>query len=284
MGLTIFYTLSLKDEVAPEVVRELARRTALYARKIGCAEVSGLLQAEECQGLVPLLFSPPQSKGTFVTWVEPERGWLVEVWPGPGCETALFGLCQYPRRIAGRVPIDMCEPLPGGARWHRRVDPPAKGSSRLPPYRGLADAWGIPERVTCASTGFRGGWLLRGFCKTQYAGVQGWENFVQCHLRLISLLDFWRGLGVGVEVSDEGDYWKTRSLDKLRESLRSYNGLVAAMSGALKDAAGDTAVQAPIFGYNDFERLEHEGWQRFGGRIAGLRLKPGRVRTQRSNG
>jgi hypothetical protein len=229
MGLTISYELALKAEVSPAVVRELVRRTALYARKIGCARVSSLLQAEKCEGLAPMFFSPRRAKGTFLAWVEPERGWLVQVSPGPGCETALFGLCQYPRRI-------------DYGRGH-------------------------------AATGFRGGWWFRSFCKTQYAGAHGWENFWQCHLRVISLLDFWRRLGVRVKVNDESDYWKTRSVETLRESLGSYNRLVAAMGGVLKDAEGGASVKAPIFDYQDFERLEHEGWQRFGGQIDGLRVQ-----------
>ena len=39
MGLTIHYKLSVATNLSAAVVRELARRTALYARKIGCAEV-----------------------------------------------------------------------------------------------------------------------------------------------------------------------------------------------------------------------------------------------------
>ncbi|HVM50989.1 MAG TPA: hypothetical protein VMU04_23375 [Candidatus Acidoferrum sp.] len=226
MGLTISYELALKAEVSPAVVRELVRRTAPYARKIGCAQVSGLLQAEKCEGLAPLLFSPRRAKDTFLSWVEPERGWLVQVSPGPGCETALFGLCQYPRRI-------------GYGRGQ-------------------------------AATGFRGGWWFRSFCKTQYAGAHGWDNFWQCHLRVISLLDFWRGLGARVKVNDESDYWESRSVEKLRESLGSYNGFVAAMGGMLKDAEEGSSVRAPIFTYQHFERLEHEGWRRFGARLERL--------------
>ncbi len=93
---------------------------------------------------------------------------------------------------------------------------------------------------------------------------------------MISLLDFWRRLGVGVEVNDEGGYWESRSVEKLREELRGYDRLVAAMSGVLKDAGGGLPVQSPIFDYANFERLEHEGWQEFGGDMERLRegLRP----------
>jgi hypothetical protein len=136
----------------------------------------------------------------------------------------------------------------------------------------------VPYGGGSAPTGYQGGWYLRSFCKTQYAGQHGWENFLQCHLRVISLLDFWRGLGVGVEVSDEGGYWENRSVEKLREELGGYDRLVAAMSGVLKDAGGGLPVKAPIFDYKDFERLEHEGWEKYGGQIERLRRELSRVR------
>ena len=92
---------------------------------------------------------------------------------------------------------------------------------------------------------------------------------------VISLLDFWHGLGVRVKVSDEGDFWKTRSVEKLRNRFDRYNGLMAAISGALKDAGNGLSVESPIFDYKNFERLEHEGWQEFGGRIKQMRGKLG---------
>jgi hypothetical protein len=234
MGLTISYTLTLKEDVASGVVRELVRRTALYARKIGCAEVSRVLRADRREDLAPLYFYLGEPKGSFYTWVAPERGWLVQVLPGAGCETARFGVCQYPRRV-----------------------PCARGD---------------------APTGYRGGWRFSSSCKTQYAGAHGWENFLQCHLRVISLLDFWRGLGARVRVNDDGGFWKTRSVEKLREELRGYDGLVAAMSGVLKDASAGLPLKAPIFDNKEFERLEHAGWQKYGGQIERLRRELSRVR------
>lgn len=159
----------------------------------------------------------------------------MEIWPGEGCESALFGLCQYPRRI---------------------------------PFR----AGSIP-------TGFEGGWLLKGFCKTQYAGEHGWEHFLKCHRQIISLLDFWRQLGVMVEVTDEGEYWQTRLEEKLRNKLQQYDGLVAAVGGMLKDmpndSGGSLAVESPIFDYANFERLEHEGRLEFGKQVEQLRKEAG---------
>jgi len=159
--------------------------------------------------------------------VPAKRGWVVEVAPGEGCETALFGLCQYPRRI--------------------------------------------PFRAGSIATGFEGGWLLRGFCKTQYAGEQDWEHFLKCHLRVIHLLDFWRAQGGRAKVHDEGGYWKSRSETKLRRELEDYDRLIAALGGRFKDACDSAgngwSVESPIYNYANFERLEQEGQEKFGGRI-----------------
>jgi hypothetical protein len=156
--------------------------------------------------------------------IPPKDGWVVEVWPGEGCESATFGLCEYPR---------------------------------LSLFRG---GW-VP-------TGFRRGWLLKSHCKTQYAGEHGWQHFLKCHKQIISLLDFWRNLGVQVKVTDEGGYWETRSEAALKERVGRYDGLMAAVGGMFKDAAAAassvSSVESPIFDYAHFERLEHEGRQSFG--------------------
>lgn len=118
----------------------------------------------------------------------------------------------------------------------------------------------------------RAGWRFHGFTKTQYASLHSWEHFRRCHLAVIDLLAGLRRLGFLVEITDEGDYWPGRSLEKLRRNLDEMNGLVAAVGGVLKDAAGDAPnnpVQSPIFAHKDFERLEAEGAAR--GHAARLR-------------
>jgi len=227
MGLTIHYTLSARENLSGAVVRELAQRMARYARKIGCARVGHLLPAAEHEDFAPLFFRVGRPGEGCFACAAPALGWLVDVWPGEGCESATFGLCQYPRRIT---------------------------------VRGKSIA-----------TGFRDGWSFHSFCKTQFAGEHGREHFLKCHLQVISLLDFWRDLGVRVKVNDEGGYWKTRSIEKLLKELVEYDGLVAALGGAFKDACAEPgqnlAVQSPIFDYKNFERLEHEGQRKFGGKI-----------------
>src|SRR5437660_1011713 len=99
MGLTIHYTFSVKEDISAGVVRELVQRTAHYARKIGCAEVSEPLRVRRNQDIAPLFFRVGKPKDQFYATAAPERGWLVRVSPGAGCETAKFGLCEYPSRI-----------------------------------------------------------------------------------------------------------------------------------------------------------------------------------------
>ncbi|MGD0816718.1 MAG: hypothetical protein ABSA83_24265, partial [Verrucomicrobiota bacterium] len=107
MGLTINYKLSVLENLSSAVVRELASRTALYARKIGCAEVGEVKRVKADTAFTSLFVSVgPAENGCFGN-IPAKRGWVVEVWPGEGCESTLFGLCQYPRRVpyrAGSVP------------------------------------------------------------------------------------------------------------------------------------------------------------------------------------
>ena len=107
-----------------------------------------------------------------------------------------------------------------------------------------------------------GGWRWEGFCKTQYASLQGWEHFRRCHLAVLGLLDAARRLGCRVEISDEGEYWPGRNERALRQNVEEMNRAVAAVAGTLKDRDGEQGtadVQSPIFAHPHFERLEAEG-------------------------
>lgn len=106
------------------------------------------------------------------------------------------------------------------------------------------------------------GWQFKGFSKTQYASLHGWEHFRRCHTAVIDLLHGLRRLGLDVEINDEGDYWPGRSVTALRAELDQMNGVVAA-AGAMKDLVGETGaangIHSPIFGHPNYERLEAEG-------------------------
>ncbi len=122
------------------------------------------------------------------------------------------------------------------------------------------------------------GWGFAGFCKTQYASLRGWDHFLKCHRAVTDLVLLWEAAGAEVTIKDEGDYWPGRNEARLRASLGEMNGIVAAMAGALKDAAdeGGPAVESPIFAHGQFELLEAEGMARHAARIgqaAGLARK-----------
>lgn len=228
MGLTIHYTLSVKRGTKIAWVKNLLRRTQRLARKNGCAHVGKVLHSTETDADAPPFFDcAPGNERRLHEGGRGTHGWLLEVWPGEGCDTAVFGIVQ-----------------------HRRILPPRKGQPK----------W--QTRYSKCSD-----WKLDAFCKTQYAGEHGWEHFRACHLRIIQLLVLWREAGTRVEVYDEGGYWETRSEEKLRSELEEYDRFIAALGGVFKDAYGDGEVIAPIFDYPNFERLEHEGREMFGGRI-----------------
>jgi hypothetical protein len=105
------------------------------------------------------------------------------------------------------------------------------------------------------------GWGYSGFCKTQYASLQGEAHFLKCHRAVIDLLQIWKRLGVDVTITDEGDYWPGRNEAKLLAGVGQMNRLVAALCGALKDAGDEkgSSVESPIFQHGQFELLEAEG-------------------------
>ena len=117
------------------------------------------------------------------------------------------------------------------------------------------------------------GWNFSGFAKTQYASLHGWEHFRRCHLAVLTALEIWRELGASVKINDEGGYWPRRSERTLRRELDEMNGIVAGMAGAMRDATEEAggkrgAIQSPVFGHPQFERLEAEGVARHGGKFA----------------
>jgi hypothetical protein len=85
-------------------------------------------------------------------------------------------------------------------------------------------------------------------------------NFLQCHLTVIAMLDRAKELGCLAKVSDESDFWEKRDLEALAREIGSWNQMMAAFAGCLKDMAGDRGeIQTPISLFPDFERLEAAG-------------------------
>ena len=107
-------------------------------------------------------------------------------------------------------------------------------------------------------------WHWSSFCKTQYASdpkLGGVPNFLRCHLTVIAMLDRAKALGCLGEVSDEGGFWARRNVPKLVEEVGSWNELMAAFGGTLKDllGSGPLGIQAAIAAYPNFEQLEAAG-------------------------
>lgn len=121
------------------------------------------------------------------------------------------------------------------------------------------------EETHLIETGLTGQYSWTQACKTQYAGLQqhgGVENFLKAHLSLVKLLDRIAKLPVTLQVSDDSGYWDHRDEAQLRKQLASWNGLVAAFAGQMKDKLGtnpDNGIQAPILSAPDFEHLEAKG-------------------------
>jgi len=112
-------------------------------------------------------------------------------------------------------------------------------------------------------TGFGTGFYWGSFCKTQYASdpaCGGVKNFLKCHLAVISLLDYAKSLGILGSASDESHYWEKRDLAALVNEIGEWNEFIAAFSGALKDALGesnkDVKLESAISKNQEFERLE----------------------------
>jgi hypothetical protein len=61
-------------------------------------------------------------------------------------------------------------------------------------------------------------------------------------------------------MSDEGDFWETRSLERLTKAIGEQSAMLAGFLGALKDAVGQApggagTVEAPIAEYPNCEHL-----------------------------
>ena len=116
-----------------------------------------------------------------------------------------------------------------------------------------------PERGTIKTK--KSGWSWSSFCKTQYASdpnCGGVKNFLQCHFTIIALLDKAKELGCLANVSDEGHFWDKRDVEALVKEIGSWNEMIAAFGGKLKDVIGG-GLQAPITEFPDFEKLEAAG-------------------------
>jgi hypothetical protein len=220
--------------------------------------------------------------------ISPSRVIAFNVRTGNGCEDANFGLCQYAAEIEREYEVT------DDQRFYRpRRDGDTIGEFSYLKFRQWADKRNPGEFPT--ESDYKearriktrlAGWRWGSFCKTQYASdpaCGGVANFLRLHIALITLLERIGELPtVKVDISDEGHYgpatysddWReayaagrkttyvphpaTRSVPVLLKELGDYNAMIAAFSGAMKDACGN-GFDSPILRYANFESLEFNG-------------------------
>ena len=118
-----------------------------------------------------------------------------------------------------------------------------------------------PEEVVIDRQSVRpgiAGWRGSSFAKTQYASTVTVQHFLKCHLTITAALDAAMAVGLVDSVVDETGFQEDRDLGKLVATLATWNTCIAGIVGSLEVAIGE-AVQAPIKGHSEFERLEHFG-------------------------
>ena len=150
----------------------------------------------------------------------------------------------------------IAEPVPNDERPFYVADVDSAIGFRVDPGEGSEHAmFGLMRQR--AEVGEHEEWYWWCSCKTQYASLVSDDHFVRVHTRLVAVLDAAVELGFVVTVTDEGEYWETRSEEVLIAALTKMNRLMAKFGGALSDVLGDEhSVQAEIFKHRRFERLE----------------------------
>jgi hypothetical protein len=107
------------------------------------------------------------------------------------------------------------------------------------------------------------------FCKTQYSNQFGLPTFLRAHMTVCAILEKAQNLGFKLFVHDEGEFWEKRDVKALAEEVAQWDAMIAAMFGAMKDAAPDGVLESPIQSRADFEHLEMKGIQAGYGVVAG---------------
>lgn len=242
MGLSLGY--EIRVTASAEEARKFGQQMCDFAHSLPFDDVSDLcewrpdtdLDDPESARFMTILGSQygkktmPDGEERWID-IPPKHVLMFNISPAEGSETAAFGLAAHPPAVE-------------------------------------YDYHGQPQLI---ETGLAGVYSWTQVCKTQYAGLQqhgGVENFLKAHLSLVKLLDFIATLPVKLQVSDDSGYWTHRDEAQLRQQLASWNGLVAAFAGQMKDQLGTSAesgVQAPILTAPDFEHLEAKGVAEWGG-------------------
>ena len=72
-------------------------------------------------------------------------------------------------------------------------------------------------------------WEGRSFCKDQYA-----SEFLKCHLLITAILDICQEAGILKSVEDEGQFWESRDLKVLSESINQSTAMLKEFAEVLK--------------------------------------------------
>src|SRR5580704_10425681 len=184
MGLTIHYSLH-SDIRAPGHVRQLAQSLRERAVALRFAGVGDLLEfrGEDCDHRKAERGSPQQSLLTQARQYVEKAGLEFRISP---IHVIAFST----------LPGEGCEAANFG----------------LCRYPSVVEVDGHRLR-----TGLKG-WAWRGYCKTQYASnpsCGGIENFLRCHLSIVSLLDHAAELSILRSISDESAFYQNRNVEEL---------------------------------------------------------------------
>lgn len=96
-------------------------------------------------------------------------------------------------------------------------------------------------------------WIGHGFTKTQYA-----EEFVKCHLRVITILDACKELGILKSVHDEGEYWETRKIEVLGENINGSTAMIMGLAKVLQGSWKMDNVQSAVDDCKNFVSVNGE--------------------------
>ena len=227
MGLSIYYHLSAPNTLPVRTLRGWLEQTRAFALELGCKEVGPVQKVGPEFGWGQQMLTDPTKTGieSMVDLVRQKGGYILEIWPGDGCECAFLGLCRF-------------------------AADPSLWPSLSPEFaRGL----GVQR-------------LARPNTPMSTAG-----NISCGAIKRSSACSSLQQLGMGVNVSDESEYWETRSEEKLRAAVGCYDRFMASLAGACKDAAAEAApkltVEAPISRGRTLRNWKRKAGRRLSGKF-----------------
>lgn len=256
MGLTIHYSLTMPDSKTEKEIYEMLKKAHDFCADQPFKEVGEIqvFNGDECNFELTKTKNPNDpniwlliQSGFYLDYIDtykgikkvtegqnyynsisisPKKIIAFSTLPADGSEEANFGICFYPKTV--KIHSDK-----------------TNRDCRVRIEKNKQKSWS-------------------SFCKTQYANnpeCGGIKNFLKCHLLVIKTLDKAKEIGFEVNVDDEGEYFEKRDIKALALEVGSWDTMIAAFGGLMKDVAGSNgqAIEAEIFHRKDFEYLEAKG-------------------------